>query len=195
MEINKKKNFLIRNNKRLCELAKIRYVNGLENEEFDKLLTNIIYYFLKVLNEEKLAFYNSKSNRFKFNKRLIRSLPFFIFLLKDPDYKVNALKKYIYYNSNFVFAVASINDRLFVERAPEIWSLYIYFENNKIKNHVLQLSITSYAYQRNLYEMNLNPKRIYEILDNDKKLNFNDSNTEISRLLCDFKNFEFVYSE
>jgi hypothetical protein len=179
------------------EIVEARYVNGYDNDKFDVLLTNIIYYFIRIQHEEKLCF-KTETGRYKFNKRLIRCLPFFIFRLKEPNYKANALKKYIYYNCEFVYAAAYINDRLFIERAPDIWSLFLLFEKEKQKveyerkltEPVLELSIISYGYQRNFYEMFQDPDRISEILTNDQKVNFNENHLEILKLIENFKSFK-----
>jgi hypothetical protein len=97
-----------------------------------------------------------------------------------------------------VYAAAYINDRLFIERAPDIWSLFLLFEKEKQKveyerkltEPVLELSIISYGYQRNFYEMFQDPDRISEILTNDQKVNFNENHLEILKLIENFKSFK-----
>lgn len=98
----------------------------------DKLVINVIYYYLKRENIEKLATLN-ENNEYEFNRHVIRSLPHFIFMLKDKYFKLNALKKYIYYNCDYVYANISINDDLFSQRANDIWNLYMIFEG-EIRN-------------------------------------------------------------
>ena len=175
--------FAFRSNKCFGNLAARKYVEILSNDNFDSIITNIIFYFLQVMkNDENI------------NKRLIRALSHFIFLLKDQYYKTNALKKYIYYNCEFVFSIASINDKLFVERASDIWNLFFYFENEmkkkaKIVAPMIDLTIVSDAYARNFNAMRKNPEKIFNILKNDEKFIFNEINNEIFILMNKFQNF------
>ena len=190
------------------ECARKLYVDSLTNKEQDRLLMNIIHFYLETWSsipkpychsENVIRKYNLKSS-YKlairnpgittnpdtgifYSQRKLKQLPFFIFMLNDKFLKINALKNFIYFNYDFMYAQFKAKDvQFFVDCTNDLWSYYENFSN--LKNPLSNLVFLNNIYVQNLRLLQAKPNLLAIVLKSTLANKFN--NYEINNVLQKF---------